>query len=54
MAAARKGKKQPKIRERKWTDIELKQFAFVLADEKSEFTLTIETGSKEICQYTYI
>ena len=37
MAAARKGKKRPKVRKRKWTDIELKQFAIVLANDKSEF-----------------
>ena len=40
MAAARKGKKRPEVRERKWTDIELKQFAIVLADDKTEFALT--------------
>ena len=54
MAAARKGKKQPKVRDRKWTDIELKQFAFVVADDKSEFAFTLETGSDEICQYKNI
>ena len=43
MAAARKGKKRPEVRERKWKDIELKQFAIVLADYKSEFALTLET-----------
>lgn len=52
MAAAGKGKKQPKVGERKWTDIELKQFAFVLSDDKSEFAFTLETGFEEICQYT--
>ena len=54
MVAARRGKKQPKVRERKWTDFELKQFAFVLSDDKSEFAFTLETGFKEICQYSYI
>ena len=43
MAAARKGKKRPEVRERKWRDIELKQFATVLADDKSEVVLTLET-----------
>ena len=43
MAAARTGKKQPEVRERKWTDIELNQFAIGLADDKSEFALTSET-----------
>ena len=43
MAAARKGKKRSEIRERKWTDMELKQFPIVLADDKSEFALTLET-----------
>ena len=43
MAAARTGKKQPEVREREWTDIELKQFAIGLADDKSEFALTSET-----------
>ena len=43
MAAARKGKKRPEVRERKWRDIELKQSAIVLADDKSEFVLTLET-----------
>ena len=42
-AAARKGKKRPEVRERKWKDIELKQLAIVLADYKSEFALTLET-----------
>ena len=42
MAAARKGKKR-EVRKRKWTDIELKQFAIGLADNKSEFALTLET-----------
>ena len=43
MAAARKGKKRPEVRERKWTDIELKQLAIGLADDKSEFALISET-----------
>ena len=43
MAAARKGKKRPEVRERKWTDIELRQFVIVLAGDKSEFALTTET-----------
>ena len=43
MAAGRKGKKRPEVREKKWTDIELKQFAIVLTDYKSEFALTLET-----------
>ena len=43
MAAAKKGKKRPEVRERKWRDIELKQFAIVLADDKSEVVLTLET-----------
>ena len=43
MAATRKGKKQPEFRERKWTAIKLRQFAIVLADNKSEFALTLET-----------
>ena len=43
MAAATKRKEQLEVRERKWTDIELKQFAIVLADDISEFTLTLET-----------
>ena len=43
MAAARKRKKRLEVRERKWTDIELKQFAIGLADDKSEFALTSET-----------
>ena len=43
MAAARKGKKRPEVRKRKWTDIELKQFAIGLADNKSEFGLTLDT-----------
>ena len=43
MAAARTGKKQPEVREREWTDIELKQFAIGLAGDKSEFALTSET-----------
>ena len=43
MAAIRKGKKQPAFRERKWTAIKLRQFAIVLADNKSEFALTLET-----------
>ena len=37
MAAARKGKKRPEVREREWTDIELKQFAIGLADDKVNF-----------------
>ena len=37
MAAPSTGKKQPEVREREWTDIELKQFAIGLADDKSEF-----------------
>ena len=37
MAAARKRKKRLEVRERKWTDIELKQFAIGLADDKIEF-----------------
>ena len=41
--APRKRKKRPEVKERKWTDIELKQFAIVLADDKSEFALTLET-----------
>ena len=40
MAAARKRKKRLEVRERQWTDIELKQFAIGLADDKSEFALT--------------
>ena len=32
MAAARRRKKRLEVRERKWTDIELKQFAIGLAD----------------------
>ena len=43
MAAARKGKKRPEVRERKWTDIELRQFVIVLAGDKSEYALTTET-----------
>ena len=43
MAAPRKGKKRPEVRERKWTDIELRQFVIVLAGDKSEFALTTET-----------
>ena len=43
MAAARKRKKRLEVRERKWTDIELKQFAIGLADDKSEFALTSQT-----------
>ena len=43
MAAARKAKKQREVRETKWRDIKLKQFAIVLADDKSEFALTLET-----------
>ena len=43
MAAARKGKKRPEVRERKWTDIELRQFVIALAGDKSEFALTTET-----------
>ena len=42
-AAARRRKKRLEVRERKWTDIELKQFAIGLADDKSEFALTSET-----------
>ena len=43
MAAPRKVKKRPEVRERKWTDIELRQFVIVLAGDKSEFALTTET-----------
>ena len=54
MAAARKGKKRPEFRERKWTNIELRQFAIVLADDKSEFALTLETlALKKSATYIY-
>ena len=35
MAAARKRKKLPEVRGRKWTENVLKQFAIVLTDEKN-------------------
>ena len=54
MAAARKSKKLPEVRVRKWTDEELKQLAIVLADDVNEFALTLETGSHEISQSTCI
>ena len=43
MAAARKGKKRPEFRERKWTNIELRQFAIIRGDDNSELALTLET-----------
>ena len=43
MAAARKGKKRPEFRERKWTNIELRQFAITRGDDNSELALTLET-----------
>ena len=43
MGNEKQTKKRPEVRERKWTDMELKQFAILLADDKSEFALTLET-----------
>ena len=43
MAAARKGKKRPEFRERKWTNMELRQFAIMRGDDNSELALTLET-----------
>jgi len=54
ITAARKGKKLPEVRGRKWIDNELKQFAIVPADDKNEFAVRLETGSAEIRRYTYI
>ena len=46
MAAAKKNTKKRKVSEvrvRKWTDRELKEFAYVLADNVNEFVLSLET-----------
>ena len=46
MAAAKKNTKNRKVSEvrvRKWTDRELKEFAYVLADDVNEFALSLET-----------
>ena len=47
MATARKGNKLPELRGRKWTDNELKQFAIVLAGDKYEFALRLETLARK-------
>jgi len=43
IAAAKKGKKLPEVRGRKWIGNELKQLAIVLADDKNKFALRLET-----------
>ena len=46
MAADKKNtenRKVSEVRVRKWTDRELKEFAYVLADDVNEFALPLET-----------
>ena len=43
MAAKKQKKGTKKYRGKKWSDGELREFAYVLADDQTEFALTLET-----------
>ena len=47
ITAARKEKKLPEVRGRKWIDNELNQFAIVPVDDKNEFALRLKTLALE-------